>query len=620
MIKRNVKIKAALIALIALSVCFSGCMRFGCASDPDRYLLFDTLTLVDDYYVYADKTEKKSMIREGFEGMALELVVREMEKERELKEKMKKEASENSEKEASLKPDNEPPDMEPAKKEKGDPGEINSDIDKDELEKQVDEFPDPEELIKKAPFKIIPGPQAISLGVKDKQVDLNYPENKKEMINEFFRGYDFLKTELGIPLSDKDFFYSGIDGMVHGLDPHSSFLTPRVCGQLREETTGSFAGVGIEIAIRNKQLTVIQPLEGTPAFRANIKARDIISAIEGKPTLGMGLMEAVEKIRGIVNTKVTLTIMRKGAKEPFDVELVRGKIDEGSIKAKLLPGGIVHIRLYKFNEKTSIDLEKAFNEMSAQAGHFPIKGMILDLRYNPGGLLDQAVEVSDRFIDSGLIVNTMGRGMFVDKRRFATSRETERDLPLIVLINLQSASGAEIVAGALQDHKRALLLGMRSYGKGSVQSIFKLPQDACLRLTTALYYTPSGRSIQATGVVPDISFSYPEEEEELLAEYTERAQPNHLENTKPDPNAKAGFTFEVEQIFAHYKNIAEITVDPDYPEKADWLLVFASKIMAGKDLSVDGMFKKGVGLLKNIPPAPPKEDSPNGDLSQAVNE
>ena len=618
MIDRKAKIQAALFTVLAVAIVFTGCMRFGCASDPDRYLLFDTLTLVDDYYV--EKVEKKSMIQEGFEGMALELVVREMEKEREKKKSEEKETSPNPESEIDETPDKKSLKNEPEKTGEQASSEMTSDVDKEELEKQIMEFPDPEELIKKAPFQIVLGEQALSLKIKEKQVDLKYPGDKKEMIDEFFRGYDFLKMELGIGQTDDDFFYSGIDGMVRSLDPHSSFLSPKICGHLREETSGSFAGVGIEIGIRNKQLTVIKPIVNTPAYKAGIKERDIISGIEGKSTLGMPLMEAVELIRGIVNTKVTLTIMRKGVDKPFKVVLVREKIDEHSVKADLLPGRIVHLRLYKFNEKTRIDLDKALDEITAKAGNFPIKGMILDIRNNPGGLLDQAVEVADRFIDSGLIVNTMGRGMFVDKRRFATGRGTEHELPLIVLVNLQSASGAEIVAGALQDHKRALLLGMRTYGKGSVQSIFKLPQNACLRLTTALYYTPSGRSIQATGVVPDISFIYPEEEEELLSEYTEEALPNHIKTTKSDPNVKADFTFQVERIFLHYKNSVEITIDPDYPEKADWLLAFAQKVMAGKDLSIDGMYKTGVELLKNIPPQSPAEGGQGDDLPKAVNE
>ena len=588
------------LLILSLGLTFSGCFRMGCSSDPDQYLLFDTLTLIDDYYI--ERIDKKVLMEEGFRGMALELALRKIEKEREqAKAWAEKEAGAQTPSDSNLETQKEQKDDEPIPTDEPDKeakDKEDQELANDLIRGEIDE------LLKRAPFSVIKNEQDITLEVSGKVLHVPYPVEKEELIEGFFRGQRFLQSELQLDPADKELMYSGINGMVHSLDPHSSFLPPKICNQLKAETSGSFAGVGIEIGTRRNLLTVIQPIVGSPAHRAGLKARDIISAIDGTSSLGMSLMEAVELIRGEVGTEVTLTVMREGVEEPFDKTLVREKIDETSVKTEMLDGRIGYIRLHKFNEKTINDLDAGLAELTKDSGK--LRGLILDLRYNPGGLLDQAVEVADKFLDSGMIVNTMGRGMFVDKRRFATGKNTDKRLPLLVMLNLHSASGAEIVAGALQDHERALLIGTRSFGKGSVQSIFRLPADACLRLTTALYYTPSGRSIQATGIVPDIAFVYPEEEEELLAAYSEKALKNHLVTSKADGMTKAKATFEVERIFEYYKEKNLISVDQDFPEKSDWMMVLAKQIMSGDDLAQEGMLKRGIDLLSQIPQVEPK--------------
>ena len=617
-----------LLFFISITLVLSGCMRFGCDSDPDRYLLFDTITFIEDYY-YAS-IENRILLESGIKGFALELAIRKVKQENEAKEKAAKEKDGDGVKtdltangEVSDKTSNKAENgliPEKVDKENPTPGsnteeneKTNDDTDQEMLRDaalgSIDEL-----LERKAPFKVETDKNSITIIIGEKTLVLPNPKDKEDMIDLFFKGYSFIGNELKIPPTDREFFYAGIDGMVHSLDPHSAFLSPKICTQLRQETSGSFAGVGIEIGLRRNRLTVIQPIIGTPAFNAGIKSRDYISAIDGKDTLGMSLMEAVELIRGKIGTTVVLSVERKGVDKPIVIPIVRDKIDEHSVKADLLPGKIAHLRLYKFNKKTKSDLDEAIENLTKQAGG-SLRGIILDMRNNPGGLLDQAVEVTDKFLDSGMIVNTMGRGMFVEKRSFASGRNTERKLPILVLINLHSASASEIVAGALQDHGRALIVGTRSFGKGSVQSIFKLPADACLRLTTALYFTPSGRSIQATGIVPDISFRYPEEEEELLLYYSESALVGHITTEKSDPHASAKVNFNVQRIFQHYEKTKQITVDQDFPEKSDWMLIFATKIMSGQDISREGMLKTGMQLLEKVPPYVPEE----GENSAVVN-
>jgi carboxyl-terminal processing protease len=293
-----------------------------------------------------------------------------------------------------------------------------------------------------------------------------------------------------------------INGMLASLDPHSAYLTPELYKDLQVETKGSFGGLGIEITNRNGMLTVVSPIEDTPAARAGVKAQDIILKIDGEFTKDMSLVEAVKKMRGPKNTKVKLTIKREHPQQLFDVTLNREIIKIQSVKSKTLPGGIGYLRVTQFQEHSDDDVEKALRTLDKDTGG--LKGLVLDLRNNPGGLLTQAVKISDVFLESGLIVYTDGRLENQKQKYFAHKANTWSDFPMVVLVNGGSASASEIVAGALQDQRRALVLGTQTFGKGSVQTILPLDENTALRLTTARYYTPSGRSIQAKGIEPDV--------------------------------------------------------------------------------------------------------------------
>ena len=289
-----------------------------------------------------------------------------------------------------------------------------------------------------------------------------------------------------------------IKGMVSVLDPHSAYLTKEGYKEMQISTTGSFGGLGIEIGVRDDVLTVISPIEGTPAFQAGVLPGDKIIKIDGKTTADMNLEDAVKLLRGPKGTKVTITILRDGQEKPMDMTITRAMIHIESVKSEMLEPGYGYIKVRNFQVDTADDIRSALEEMG------PLKGLILDLRYNPGGLLDQAVSVSDIFLSDGLIVYTDGRKP-EEKTEYRARREgTFEGFPMIVLINGGSASAAEIVSGALQDNKRAIVVGDKSFGKASVQSIRPLKDGSALKLTVARYYTPSGRSIQATGIEPDI--------------------------------------------------------------------------------------------------------------------
>ena len=292
-----------------------------------------------------------------------------------------------------------------------------------------------------------------------------------------------------------------IKGMLTSLDPHSSFMKPEDFKELQVETKGSFSGIGIEITIKDGILTVVSPIEDTPAFKKGIKAGDLIIKIEGESTKDMSLMGAVKKLRGIKGTEVTISIHREGWSELQDITLVRDVIPLHSVRSKIIDPGYAYIRITNFQTKTTADLKKGLEELTADN---EVKGLILDLRNNPGGLLDQSVKVADLFIEEGVIVSTKGRLKDQNMEFKAHSRGKVYTLPMVVLVNGGSASASEIVAGALQDHKRALILGTQTFGKGSVQTIIPMNDGAGLRLTTARYYTPSGISIQAKGITPDI--------------------------------------------------------------------------------------------------------------------
>ncbi len=301
----------------------------------------------------------------------------------------------------------------------------------------------------------------------------------------------------------KDLIYGAVNGMLASLDPHSSFLPPDMYKEMKIDTSGEFGGLGIEITIRDGILTVVSPIEGTPADRAGLQAGDMIVKIEDRFTKDMTIMEAVKLMRGPKGTKVTISVMRESLARPVDYEIVREIIKVKSVKARTLEDRFGYVRITQFQERTHDDLAKALSELKKE-NLGSLDGLVLDLRNNPGGLLDQAVKVSDTFLDKGLIVYTEGREEGSQMRFSAHAGGTESDYPMVVLINGGSASASEIVAGALQDNGRAVILGTQSFGKGSVQTIIPMSDDSGLRLTTARYFTPSGTSIQAKGIVPDI--------------------------------------------------------------------------------------------------------------------
>src|SRR5271154_233130 len=304
---------------------------------------------------------------------------------------------------------------------------------------------------------------------------------------------------------DSKLVESAINGMLAGLDPHSSYMDPNSFRDMQVQTRGEFGGLGIEVTMEDGLVKVVAPIDDTPAAKAGVMANDIITKLDNEQVHGLTLNQAVEKMRGPVNTKIKLTIMRKGADKPIDVTIARDVIRVKSVRSHNEGNDVGYIRVTQFNEQTTDGLKQAINDLNGQLGADKIKGYVVDMRNNPGGLLDQAISVSDTFLDKGEIVSTRGRNAEETQRFNARPGDMAKGKPVIVLINGGSASASEIVAGALQDHKRATLIGTRSFGKGSVQTIIPLGAgNGALRLTTARYFTPSGRSIQAKGIVPDI--------------------------------------------------------------------------------------------------------------------
>ncbi|MEX6503905.1 S41 family peptidase [Pseudomonas zhanjiangensis] len=313
---------------------------------------------------------------------------------------------------------------------------------------------------------------------------------------------DRIKAAYVEPISDKTLLENAIKGMLSNLDPHSAYLDVDNFRELQESTSGEFGGLGIEVGMEDGFVKVVSPIDDTPASKAGIQPGDLIVMIDGQPTKGLSMLEAVDKMRGDAGSKIKLTLVREGGK-PFEVELTRAVIKVKSVKSQMLDKGYGYIRITQFQVNTGEDVGKALDKLRKENGK-KLRGLVLDLRNNPGGVLQAAVEVSDHFLKEGLIVYTEGRIANSELRFSADPLDASEGVPLVVLINGGSASASEIVAGALQDHKRAVLMGTESFGKGSVQTVLPLNNDRALKLTTALYYTPNGRSIQAQGIVPDI--------------------------------------------------------------------------------------------------------------------
>jgi len=374
-------------------------------------------------------------------------------------------------------------------------------------------------------------------------------EDSYERLKVFTEVLSLIQANYVDETKPRDLIYGGIKGMLETLDPHSSFLSPDIFKEMQVETQGSFGGLGIEITVKDRQLTVVAPIEGTPADRAGLHPADRIVKIDGNPTKDMTLIEAVKKLRGPKGTSVTLTILREESPGPFDLTLVREVIEVKSVRAKDLGDGIAYIRIASFQERTGKDLLKAIEQFQKNG----ISALVLDLRNDPGGLLNQAVQVSDLFLDKGqLIVYTEGRIKNQDLRFSAEQGAQVPKVPMVVLVNGGSASASEIVAGALQDWKRALVLGTKTFGKGSVQTVIPLSDGSGLRLTTAKYYTPKGRSIHGTGIVPDIVVEVPrptlakapggqvEKEGEAGKDRPEGRQERKISEEEGDPNLQIG--------------------------------------------------------------------------------
>ncbi len=331
---------------------------------------------------------------------------------------------------------------------------------------------------------------------------LNDTSKTYEMLNLFGDVFERVRADYVEPVEDDKLIESAINGMLTSLDPHSGYLNAKSFKEMQVQTKGEFGGLGIEVTMENGLVKVVSPIDDTPAFHAGVKAGDYISQIDGEQVMGLTLSDAVDKMRGRVGTKIKLTVLREGLQEPLDLEITRDLIKIKSVRARA-EDDVAYLRITSFSENTFESMERELEAQKKAIGP-KIKGIVLDMRNNPGGLLDQAIAVSDAFLDRGEIVSTRERDPMNTKRYSARNGDIADGLPIVVLINEGSASASEIVAGALKDHKRAVILGTKSFGKGSVQTVIPLKDHGAMRLTTARYYTPSGVSIQAKGIEPDI--------------------------------------------------------------------------------------------------------------------
>jgi len=340
-------------------------------------------------------------------------------------------------------------------------------------------------------------------------ITTNAPETYRQL-ELFARVLSYVENNYVEPVNQRKLMYGAIKGMLDTLDPHTVFLTPEDFRSMKSDTSGEFGGLGIEIAKKDGVITVVAPLDDTPAARAGIRAGDQILAVDGEPTKDLELPAVIKKLRGPPGQRVLLTIMREGFNHPQEIPIIRDHIRIVSVESALY-GGIGHIRVKNFQDRTDVYLRKELDRLRAQNGNRELRGLVLDLRNNPGGLLDQAVAVSDRFLPGDLpIVTTKGRNGRNAMEERSKDRDTEANYPMVVLVNAGSASASEIVAGALQDHARAVIMGSQTFGKGSVQTVIELEDGSGLKLTIARYYTPKGRSIQERGITPD--FLVPEDE------------------------------------------------------------------------------------------------------------
>lgn len=409
-----------------------------------------------------------------------------------------------------------------------------------------------------------------------------------EQIKTFAEIFTRIKRNYVTEVSDQTLLEYAVEGMLTGLDPHSVYLKGDSYKELQQGTTGRFGGLGLEVMMEDGFIKVVAPIDDTPASEAGIKSGDIIIRIDGKSIPGKNLQQATERMRGEPGTFITLTILRDTKPEPFDLELERAVVRVSSIRRKHISDEIGYLRVSQFQIETSEMFRK---ELTTLRDDQDFKGLILDLRNNPGGLLNSAISVADAFIDGGIIVSTKGRRPENDQQFTASSTDMINGMPLIVLINGGSASASEIVAGALQDHKRALILGTESFGKGSVQTVMDIGETQAIKLTTARYYTPSGRSIQAAGIVPDVRVEYREfkDREQSYSRVKENDLPGHLENeNKPRENKKA---IEIDEALARDYQLTEAF------NLIKGLVLFQKKKLARPEELTKDTPTKGVGLI-----------------------
>lgn len=386
--------------------------------------------------------------------------------------------------------------------------------------------------------KIVAGLTGFALMTMAVQAAAESSETYRQL-NLFGDVFERVRAEYVREVTDEDLIEAAINGMLTSLDPHSSYLNAKNYRDMQVQTKGEFGGLGIEVTMENGYVKVVSPIDDTPAFRAGVKAGDLVTHIDDEQVLGLTLAQAVEKMRGPVNTNIKLTISREGTDKPLEVSITRAVIKVQSVRSRA-EGNAAYVRITSFSEQTESGLKRAISKLKEQLGE-NFTGVILDLRNNPGGLLDQAVAVSDAFLDQGEIVSTRAKDPADVQRFSARDGDLADGKPVIVLINGGSASASEIVAGALQDHRRAILLGTKSFGKGSVQTIMPLAGHGAMRLTTSLYYTPSGRSIQQTGIAPDILVQ--QAKVEVLDARPRRSEAN-LRNAIKNTNGENGIKSE----------------------------------------------------------------------------
>lgn len=394
------------------------------------------------------------------------------------------------------------------------------------------------------------------LSAQQQQEEDGSPRTTYDLLNLFGDVFERVRNDYVEEVEDQKLIESAINGMLTSLDPHSGYLSAKSFREMQVQTKGEFGGLGIEVTMENGLVKVVSPIDDTPAFRAGIQAGDFISQIDGEPVLGLTLSEAVEKMRGKIGTDIEITVLRDGLSEPLEVLITRDLIKIQSVRARA-EKDVAYIRVVSFSETTYDSMRQELEGQKKAIGP-EIKGVVLDLRNNPGGLLDQAIAVADAFLERGEIVSTRERDPVNTKRFSAREGDIAEGLPMVVLINQGSASASEIVAGALKDHKRAVILGTKSFGKGSVQTVIPLKDHGAMRLTTARYYTPSGVSIQAKGIEPDIHVEPARVEvldtsnirsEAALRGHLENDQDNGDKKKKNDKNAKRTGELEADEDY-----------------------------------------------------------------------